>query len=213
MSNKDRPEQDENGLSEQDAPADPIELFRAWFDEAAAAVGNPFDATVMTLATATAGATPSARIVLLKHLDARGFVFYTNYDSRKGSELAENPRAALVFHWAMQRRQVRISGATIKVSRDESRAYFHSRPRGSQLGAWASNQSRVIPDRQMLDGKLGQADAEYAGKPVPLPPNWGGFRVVPKQIEFWQHRASRLHDRLRYTAWEGGIWLIERLAP
>jgi pyridoxamine 5'-phosphate oxidase len=167
----------------------------------------------MTLATVTAGAAPSARIVLLKHFDVRGFVFYTNYDSRKGCELVENPRATLVFYWAMQRRQVCILGTTTKVGCDESRTYFDRRPRGSQLGAWVSDQSCVISNRQILDRKLRQAEAEFSGKPVSLPPNWGGFRVVPTQIEFWQHRANRLHDRLRYTHREDGTWLIERLAP
>jgi pyridoxamine 5'-phosphate oxidase len=200
-----------HGLSEADALPDPIEQFRAWFDAAVAAqLPEP---NAMTLATATADGRPSARIVLLKDVDARGFVFFTNYQSRKGSELAENPYAALIFYWAELERQVRIEGVVAQIDPDESEAYFQSRPRGSRLGAWASAQSTVIAGREELERRLDEVTAAYADRVLPRPPHWGGYRVTPDVIEFWQGRPSRLHDRLRYTRNADGGWVIERLSP
>ena len=167
----------------------------------------------MTLATTAADGQPSARIVLLKEVSQDGFVFYTNYGSRKGRELAVNPRAALVFYWPQLERQVRITGAVVKTSRSESNAYFQTRPRGSQLAAWASWQSLPIPDRDVLEARVKKLEAKYAGVSVPLPPNWGAYRLRPDSIEFWQGRPNRLHDRLRYSQEADGGWKIERLAP
>lgn len=192
---------------------DPIDQFRAWFDEALdAEVEEP---NAMTLATAGANGTPSARIVLLKGLDARGFQFYSNYESQKGTELSQNPHAALVFWWEALERQVRVEGRVERLPEDESTEYFHSRPRGSQLSAWASPQSRVVEDRAELEQNLDAVQAEYADdEPIPRPPHWGGYVVRPTQIEFWQGRPNRLHDRLRYRrADEQADWTLERLAP
>ncbi|HZC06274.1 MAG TPA: pyridoxamine 5'-phosphate oxidase [Ktedonobacterales bacterium] len=199
------------GLDEAEMDANPIRQFQAWFDAAVAA--NHPEPNAMTVATATSDGTPSARMTLLKGLDERGFVFYTNYDSRKGAELAANPRAALVFFWVLLERQVRVEGHVERVSAEESDTYFHSRPEGSQLGAWASAQSQVIASRADLEQTYRQLEQTYAGREVPRPPHWGGFRIVPERIEFWQGRASRLHDRLRYTREPSGVWRIERLAP
>jgi len=197
-------------LDERGVAADPIVQFRRWLDEAvAAAVLEP---TGMTLATAGADGAPSARVVLLKGLDERGFAFYTDYRSRKGQELTENPRAGLCFWWSELERQVRVTGAVERVSREESEAYYASRPLGSRLGAWASHQSHVIPGREWLEAQLAQVESRFGGGEPPLPPHWGGFRVRPERIEFWQGRPSRLHDRIRYTM-EGGVWKVERLAP
>jgi pyridoxamine 5'-phosphate oxidase len=190
---------------------DPILQFRNWLKQATEA-GIP-EPTAMTLATTGAAGQPSARIVLLKDASEDGFVFYTNYESRKGQELAANPRAALVFYWPQLERQVRITGEVVKTSRSESEAYFHTRPRGSQLAAWASGQSSVIPDRDVLEARVKVLEAKYAGTKVPLPPNWGGYRLRPESIEFWQGRPNRLHDRLRYSRGPDGGWTIERLAP
>lgn len=198
-------------LIESNIDPDPIKQFAKWFGEAeAAGVKLP---NAMTLATATKDGEPSARMVLLKGFDNEGFVFFTNYESRKGREMDENPRAALVFYWTEFDRQVRITGGIEKVSRAESESYFHTRPIDSQLGAWASNQSQVISSREVLEEKMRELMAQYEGGEVPLPPYWGGYRLAPASIEFWQNRLGRLHDRLRYTLQQNGEWLVERLSP
>jgi pyridoxamine 5'-phosphate oxidase len=199
------------GLAEADLAADPIEQFQRWLDQAMAA--DPQEFTAMTLATADRAGRPSARVVLLKGVDERGFVFYTHYASRKGMELLENPRAALVFYWAPLDRQVRVEGTVEKASRAESEAYFASRPPGSRLGAWASPQSRPIAGRGEIERLWEEAGARFPDGRVPLPDDWGGFRVHPEAIEFWQGRPSRLHDRLLYSLLPAGGWRVERLAP
>jgi pyridoxamine 5'-phosphate oxidase len=198
-------------LQEHDLPADPIALVRRWFDEAQAYGIEQHDA--MTLATATPDGRPSARAVLLKGIDQRGFAFYTNYESRKGHELDANPHAALVLLWIPLQRQVRVSGRVERLSAEESDAYFATRLRGSQLGAWASEQSRPLPDRGELEQRWVALDERYAGGTVPRPPYWGGYRVDPDEIEAWQGRANRLHDRFRYTRTPDGGWTHMRLAP
>jgi pyridoxamine 5'-phosphate oxidase len=199
-------------LKKSNADLNPIKQFEKWFQELPAAGVNEQDAISMTLATATADGKPSARIVLLKSFDEQGFVFYTNYDSRKGSELAENARACLLFYWAPLWRQVRIEGAIEKVSQKESDQYFHSRPLGSKIGAWASDQSKTIENRAVLEKRFEEFGWKF-GDNVPRPPHWGGYRVRPEVIEFWQGQENRLHDRLRYTLQQDGSWIIERLAP
>jgi len=198
-------------LDEGDVDTDPVTQFTRWFEQALAAhVPEP---NAMTVATATRAGVPSARIVLLKGFDARGFVFYTNYEGRKGQELAENPVAALVFHWVELHRQVRITGAVEKVSRAESDAYFQSRPRGSRLGAWTSKQSSVLDGRAPLEARLAELTVQFGEGDIPLPPFWGGYRVIANAVEFWQGRPSRLHDRLRYARQPDDTWRIERLSP
>lgn len=199
-----------SGLLEKDLARDPFRQFEKWFQEAEAA--KLVEPNAMTLATATKDGRPSARTVLLKGVDGRGFVFYTNYESRKGRELAENPRASLVFPWIALERQVVVEGSLTKLTREESAAYFHSRPRASQLGAWVSQQSSIITGRAVLEDAMKALEKKHAGAEIPLPPAWGGYRLAPESVEFWQGRRSRLHDRLRYRR-EAGAWIVERLAP
>lgn len=199
------------GLSKTEIDPNPFIQFKKWFDQALAAqLPEP---NAMTIATATPEGTPSARMVLLKDFDERGFVFFTNYNSHKGQELAENPQAALVFWWAELERQVRISGYVEKVSETESDQYFHSRPANSRLGAWVSNQSEVIESRKVLEQRLQEFQRKYENQEIPRPFHWGGLRVIPSEIEFWQGRSSRLHDRLLYTRLDSNSWKIERLSP
>lgn len=197
-------------MSEDTAERDPIAQFAEWYEEARA-VEKPLPHAV-ALATASTTGKPSVRMVLLKGFDAKGFVFYTNYGSRKARELAKNARASLLFYWGNLERQVRVEGRVVKVSRRESDEYFATRPRGSQLSAWASPQSEVIASRSALERDFAAAAAKYPAE-VPRPPFWGGYRLVPEAIEFWQGRPDRLHDRLRYRRRRGGPWRIERLAP
>ena len=198
------------GLGESDVDPNPIEQFRGWFGEALAA--DLHEPNAMTLATATPDGRPSARVVLLKGFDERGFVFYTNYEGRKARELEINPHCALVFYWGELERQVRVEGRVSRVPDEESDAYFAERPRGSQLGAWASEQSRPVRDRGALEERLRELEGEYEGREVPRPPFWGGYRVEPETMEFWQGRENRLHDRLRYRR-AGELWRRERLQP
>jgi pyridoxamine 5'-phosphate oxidase len=198
------------GLSEKDLAKDPFRQFERWFQEAEAAKIPEPNAAV--LATATKDGRPSARMVLLKGFDGRGFTFYTNYESRKGRELEANPRAAYLFPWVALERQVVIEGAVSRISREESEAYFMSRPRASQLAAWASAQSSVIPGREALESAMKAVEEKFSGAQAPLPPAWGGFRISPDSVEFWQGRRSRLHDRLRYRR-SGSAWVVERLSP
>jgi pyridoxamine 5'-phosphate oxidase len=222
------------GLDRQDLAADPMAQFAKWFGEASAAqtgsrwrrIGialyrlwhamlghSPADVNAMILATADKNGAPSARTVLLKGADARGFVFFTNYDSRKGHELSENPRAALVFYWPELERQVCVSGLVARLPVAESEAYFKSRPKGSRLSAWASNQSEAVASRDVLEKQWQEMAARFASGDIPLPLNWGGYVLAPDSIEFWQGRPSRLHDRFRYARQVDNSWVIERLSP
>ena len=198
-------------LNRPDLHESPFEQFKMWLN--AAITAQLTEPHAMTLATATAAGLPSARTVLLRGFDEEGFVFYTNYESQKGRELAENPQAALVFFWAELERQIRIVGAVEKISAPESERYFQSRPRGSRLGAWASQQSQVISSRTVLENRLEALEVEYKDRDIPCPSFWGGFRLCAESIEFWQGRPSRLHDRFRYTKQPDRSWLIERLSP
>jgi pyridoxamine 5'-phosphate oxidase len=198
-------------LTERDADPDPLRQFTRWFDEAMAS--ELLDVNAMTLATATSSGAPSARIVLLKGTDETGFVFYTNYDSKKGRDLAENPNACLLIFWRELERQVRITGSVARTTREESEHYFHSRPVESQISAAISNQSRPVRDRSELETRYDECAAKYKDSIVPLPETWGGYRVVPDTIEFWQGRKSRLHDRLLYTRQADGSWSRSRLQP
>jgi pyridoxamine 5'-phosphate oxidase len=199
------------GLRKASMHPDPLVQFADWF--AAVLHGGLPEPNAMTLATTSREGIPSARVVLLKEFDARGFVFFTNYDSPKGQDLAGNPNVALVFFWAQLQRQVRILGVAEKVSREESEQYFRTRPIGSQIGAWASNQSQVLRSRDELDRRVEELTEQYQDEPVPLPPYWGGYRVSPSAIEFWQARVNRLHDRFLYRRGSGAPWQMERLSP
>lgn len=196
-------------LLEADLAPDPVAQFAVWFDDAVAAeLPEP---NAMVVATSSAGGRPTARTVLLKHYDEAGFVFYTNYESRKGRDLAENPRVCLLFPWHSIRRQVRVEGSVVRLPREESAAYFGSRPYGSRIGAWASRQSAVVHSREELDRRYAALSARWPEDP-PVPDFWGGFRVVPAEVEFWQGQLDRMHDRLRYRR-SGASWVVERLAP
>jgi pyridoxamine 5'-phosphate oxidase len=222
------------GLRRSDLLPDPLAQFKVWFDQVAGSRASgsvrkffvnlykalvlgastpPMDINAMTLATADKQGRPSARIVLLKGVDDYGFVFFTNYESRKGQELAENPQAALVFYWPDLERQVCVAGQVTKLRQADSEAYFKTRPRGSRLAAWASKQGVVLPDRAALEQEWKRLEVQYPGDQVPMPPYWGGYHLAPTRIEFWQGRPSRLHDRFRYTLQPNQSWLIERLSP
>nr|WP_239765894.1 pyridoxamine 5'-phosphate oxidase [Streptomyces sp. CL12-4] len=202
-----------DGLAESELADTPVEQFARWFKQAATE-GGLFEPNAMVVSTADAEGRPSSRTVLLKHFDEQGFVFYTNYDSRKARELGENPHVSLLFPWHPMARQVIVTGVARRTGRDETAAYFRTRPHGSQLGAWASVQSAVVPGRDALDSAYAELAARYPeGERVPVPPHWGGFRVAPRTVEFWQGRENRLHDRLRYVAQADGSWRVERLAP
>ncbi|MFJ3232344.1 pyridoxamine 5'-phosphate oxidase [Streptomyces sp. NPDC086787] len=203
------------GFAESDLAAHPMDQFTHWFEQAAraAAGGTVYEPNAMILSTADTDGRPSSRTVLMKRYDTRGFVFFTNYDSRKGRDLAVNPRVSLLFPWQAIARQVIVTGTAHRTGRDETAAYFRSRPHGSQLGAWASAQSTVT-SRADLDAAYADLHDRYPeGEQVPVPPHWGGFRVEPETVEFWQGRENRLHDRLRYTAEPDGSWRVERLSP
>lgn len=208
-----RREHPDRSLDESEIDSDPFEQFTRWLEELMDSGESGLEINAMTLATATPDGIPSARTVLLKGFDERGLVFYSNYESQKGRELAANPHASLLFHWARLGRQVRVNGTVQHTSEEESEAYFHSRPTGSQLSAAVSHQSQVIPNREWLEQRLSELEEEVGDDEVPLPSYWGGFRLVPHSFEFWQGRPNRLHDRLRYTLQPDGSWMVERLSP
>ena len=198
------------GLSEKEAGDDPLSLFHTWYQ--AAIASGVYLPESMALGTATRDGRPSVRLVLLKGYDEGGFVFFTNYESRKAGELEENPEATLVFHWAVLQRQVRIEGTAKRITKEESEAYFHSRPRGSQIGAWASLQSEPLTTRRDLEERVKKYEKKFDGGEIPLPPFWGGYRLSPRSVEFWQGRANRLHDRIKFVRDQGG-WERLRLYP
>lgn len=199
------------GLREEDVDPDPFRQFHLWFDEAKA--DGLLEPNAMTLATVDADGRPTARTVLLKELDDRGFVFFTNYESKKGSDIAANPRVALVFPWLALERQITVTGDAAKIAREETDAYFRQRPRGSRIGAWASQQSRTISGRGELEARFAELSERYPGDDIPTPPHWGGYRVVPLTIELWQGRESRVHDRIAYVREPDGSWRRERRQP
>jgi len=198
-------------LNENELDPDPFKQFAKWFEDAKAAINDLPEG--MTLATCNTSGEVSARVVLLKSFDDRGFTFFTNYNSNKASHIHDNPHAALAFWWPAMERQVRIEGGICRTTEEESDAYFATRPRGSQLGAWASDQSRVIAGRGDLDARFEELSATYADRAIPRPPHWGGYRVIPNLFEFWQGRLDRLHDRFRYRLREANDWVVERLSP
>jgi len=198
-------------LLETDVADNPVAQFSTWWQQALQS--QVIEPNAMTVATASADGVPAARIILLKGFSTEGFVFYTNYNSYKAMHLAENPKACLVFFWPELERQVRITGLVIKVAANESDVYFASRPEGSRIGAWASQQSSVVPGREWLDEQFAAKRKEFEGQEIPRPPHWGGYLVRPVVVEFWQGRPSRLHDRIQYSLQEGGYWKIERLSP
>lgn len=202
-----------DGLLEEAAPQDPRTLFEYWFNDAVATEQPPVEPNSMILATVDHGGQPHCRVVLLKGLDAQGFVFYTNYTSAKGRQLAEQPKAALTFFWPALERQIRIEGTVEKISAAESDAYYNMRPLGSRLGAWASDQSQPLASREVLEQTLAELEERYATQAPPRPEHWGGYRMVPQRMEFWQGRTCRLHDRLNYQLQGDGAWSRERLAP
>lgn len=206
-----RREYEAHGLRKADLDPDPMVLFQRWFDQAIQA--DILDANAMTLATVSAKGAPSARIILIKGIQSGGVTFFTNYNSDKGRDLEANPNAALMFYWPPLHQQVRIAGQVEKVSRRESEEYFASRPRGSQISAAVSPQSQPLASRDDLDHLADELEEKLKGQPVPCPPNWGGYRLVPDRVEFWQGRPNRLHDRFRYTRQPAGGWIIDRLAP
>jgi pyridoxamine 5'-phosphate oxidase len=199
------------GLTESDLAPDPIRQFQKWFDEAAAC--GMLEPNAMVLATVGPSGQPSTRVVLLKAVDARGFSFFTNYESRKGHELSANPKAAMTFPWVELERQVCITGTVTRLAREDAASYFKLRPRGSRLGAWASKQSEVIPDRAVLEQRVAELERRYPGDDIPLPEYWGGYLLAPVEMEFGQGRPNRLHDRLRYARQADDSWKIERLSP
>lgn len=211
MSNKESKQYGISELLEKDVDANPFTQFEVWYEDANNAGFVHPDA--FSMATSTSEGIPSVRMLLLKGFDEAGFVFYTNSESKKGAELNENPRAAMCFWWDKLERQVRIEGDIERVSDEEAEGYFHSRPRGSQIGAWASRQSSVIENREYLDNLFRKFEEQYGSADIPKPPYWNGYLLVPAEIEFWQGRPNRLHDRLRYRKSENGVWIIERLSP
>ena len=206
-----RKEYTQTGLRRKDLKPDPFEQFELWFQQACNA--NLLEPNAMVLATASANAAPTVRTVLLKYFDKDGFVFFTNYESKKARQIEENPQVALLFLWLELERQVKITGTAAKISTAESFKYFTTRPRGNQLGAWCSHQSSVISSRQLLEMKLDEMKRKFMNQEIPLPSFWGGYRIVPQSFEFWQGRPNRLHDRFSYLRQENGSWDIQRLAP